>query len=198
MEPPEQLLLESGEALLSDLYQLLVVERRTLSEYDLMQCLARGGLAAFGELGGGDQLRLFTLHFTLFHLLYRLQRQWLSEGIGYLSVTPLGIGLQPLLEGGGNAIGDHDPVRDYYLDITQLTTTSAAAIDRLLGRFWAQFAGGSARAEALATLGLEGSVGPAALRRRYQELVMRHHPDRGGDQAHLQAINAAMATLRGR
>jgi len=34
-----------------------------------------------------------------------------------------------------------------------------------------------------------------AILRQYRRLAMRHHPDRGGERARLQAINAAMAIL---
>lgn len=35
------------------------------------------------------------------------------------------------------------------------------------------------------------------IKRHYRRLAMRHHPDRGGDKAQLQIINAAMEALLG-
>jgi curved DNA-binding protein CbpA len=47
----------------------------------------------------------------------------------------------------------------------------------------------------LATLGLSDPVDNDKIRQRYRELAMKHHPDRGGDQALLQDINRALQTL---
>ena len=41
-------------------------------------------------------------------------------------------------------------------------------------------------------------LAPAELRRRWQELARRHHPDLGGDTRAMQEINAAYASLRPR
>ena len=48
----------------------------------------------------------------------------------------------------------------------------------------------------LAVLGLDGSADLDAAQRRYRELAMAHHPDRGGDAAQFQAIQEAIAILR--
>ncbi|VAW86545.1 hypothetical protein MNBD_GAMMA18-476, partial [hydrothermal vent metagenome] len=49
---------------------------------------------------------------------------------------------------------------------------------------------------ALSQLGLKAPVTDEQIRRRYKELVMQHHPDRGGNEQQLQALNQAMAVLK--
>ena len=49
---------------------------------------------------------------------------------------------------------------------------------------------------ALAVLGLDATADLSAAQRRYRELAMAHHPDRGGDAGRFQAIQEAIAILR--
>jgi DnaJ-class molecular chaperone len=76
-----------------------------------------------------------------------------------------------------------------------LQQTGKAEVDALLKDFWAMLSRHDQRSEALQLLGLSDPVSNGAIRRRYRELVMRHHPDRGGDTQHQQLLNAAIATL---
>lgn len=45
------------------------------------------------------------------------------------------------------------------------------------------------------TLGVERNAGPEDLKRAYRKLAAKHHPDRGGDTAAFQEIQAAYDTL---
>lgn len=54
-----------------------------------------------------------------------------------------------------------------------------------------------ARREALGVLGFDGEPGEAALRRRFQELVLALHPDRhGADAARAERLRAVIAAYR--
>lgn len=88
-----------------------------------------------------------------------------------------------------------DPLRDYYLDLQHLDDTGAADVTALLEAFWQGMTRTDQRAEALQVLGLSDPVDDVRIQRRYRELVMRHHPDRGGETAQLQLLNTAIATL---
>ena len=88
-----------------------------------------------------------------------------------------------------------NPLRRYYLDLSHLYQTGSAEVESLLNAFWQRMAQTDQREEALQVLGLAAPVDDASIRRRYRELVMRHHPDRGGETARLQLLNAAVATL---
>lgn len=88
-----------------------------------------------------------------------------------------------------------DPLRAYYLDLTHLEKTGKQEVLELLDTFWLRYTRHDRRAEALAALGLADPVDHLEIKRRYRELAMEHHPDRGGEMEKLQAINAAMGLL---
>lgn len=166
-----------------------------LSEYDLL-CRLRDctGLPAEFHAPLPTTLQLFRCHFMLFHVLYRLQTDYAGAQQAHLEIGPLKIGLHPWREAGQELTGA-DPLRSYYQDLSQLEATDAADVADLLADFWSRLARGDARQTALQTLGLEDPVDQTTIKARYRELVMTHHPDRGGDTARLQAINEAMALL---
>ncbi|NIV37905.1 MAG: DnaJ domain-containing protein, partial [Anaerolineae bacterium] len=86
-------------------------------------------------------------------------------------------------------------LRDYYLDLSQLEGMDAQRVADLIAQFWTRHQAQDARADALATLGLRDPVDAPTIKQTYRRLAMRHHPDRGGDAAQLQAIHQAMQTL---
>ena len=90
---------------------------------------------------------------------------------------------------------DVDPLRDFYLDITQLEKISADDVDEMLGGFWSSFHNNESRQQALSVLGLSDPVNDDDIKQQYRRLAMQHHPDRGGDDSSLQGINAAMSIL---
>lgn len=142
-----------------------------------------------------DPVILFQQHFILFHCLYRLQQLLLEQGKTSLSISPLNIRLTPAFSSAGQQLASQDPVRDYYLDLSHFEQTGRAEVDALLTQFWTSLARQSRREAALQTLGLHDPVNDTQIRRRYRELVMLHHPDRGGETERLQQLNAAITSL---
>lgn len=182
-----------GETFLGIVSDCLAGHPEGLSEHALLGLLREAGHLDFGP--GGDALHgLFRDHFLLFHALYRLRDRAWAERRATLEIGPLRIRWLPYLEG-ENAVGAPDPLREYYLDPANLRATSAGDVADLLSAFWTRLGRRERRAEALAQLGLADPVDDAAIRRAYRRLAMAHHPDRGGDDARLQAINAAAAVL---
>ncbi|WJW76113.1 DNA-J related domain-containing protein [Thiohalobacter sp. IOR34] len=168
-----------------------------LGEYALLQALRESDAGLVPERLD-DELSLFQTHFLLFHCLYRIDQRLSRMGEGRLEIGALCIRLLPSTTGDASqALGSPDPLRDYYLDLANLDT-GREEVNRLLDGFWRRYLRQDARAEALAVLGLEAGADEAAIRQRYRRLAMQHHPDRGGDAARLQEINAALATLLGR
>lgn len=165
-----------------------------LTEHDLIRKLAHDD-PAFGSDVFADELTLFQCHFILFHLLYRLRDDLWKNGEGDLAIHCLKIELRPLLADNGQLPAAHDPLRDYYLDLANLESTGKQEVLAMLDTFWLRFARLDRRAEALAALGLADPVDDAEIKRRYRELAMEHHPDRGGEMEKLQEINAAMGLL---
>ena len=139
---------------------------------------------------------LFCAHFVLFHALYRLRdRAWQAQQ-AHLEIRPLNIRWQPY-HGGQGGLARPDTLREYYLDLSNLEQTSARDVDALLAAFWVRFQRRDQRAAALMELGLSDPVDDATIKRTYRQLVMQHHPDRGGETERLQVINAAVKALLG-
>ncbi len=167
-----------------------------LSEFELLQALRQREGLGFAPERLDDSETLFRTHFLLFHLLYRISDALAEGGGGGLEIGVLRIARRP--PGGGEGLpGVHDPLRDYYLDLSNLDTRREE-IDRMLDDFWRGFVRHDRRGEALQVLGLDADADEETIRRRYRRLAMEHHPDRGGDKDRLQAINAAMAVLSGK
>lgn len=143
-----------------------------------------------------DPVSLFRQHFILFHALYRLEQELAASHRGQLQINPLQIVLTPNTAPDGSPQLDRpDPLRNYYLDLNHLYQTGKEELKALLRSFWQRLRQNDHRTEALAVLGLADPVDETSIRRRYRKLVMRHHPDRGGDTQQLQMLNAAIATL---
>ena len=165
-----------------------------LSEHDLIRKLAHDD-PAFCPDAYTDELSLFQCHFILFHHLYRLRDELWNNREGDLAIHCLKIVLRPCPDGSDCLPATPDPLRAYYLDLTHLEKTDKQEVLELLDTFWLRFACHDRRAEALAALGLADPVDDPAIKRRYRELAMEHHPDRGGEMEKLQVINAAMELL---
>lgn len=166
-----------------------------MSEYELLQQLRDSHHQQFRDTDYHDQHALFNIHFMLFHILYRLRGKLLDEGGRYLDICPLKIRILPCRETSSSELSEHDPLQEYYLNLDNMEQTDAAGVEAMLQDFWQRFLGNGQRERALKILGLEDPVEESAIRRRYRRLVMQHHPDRGGNTADLQALNAALACL---
>jgi hypothetical protein len=164
-----------------------------IGEYELLQELAAS--LPFFVLRGLDTLALFQRHFLLYHCLYRLQQALWESASGHLQISALAIRLSPYQTQPSTQLAEPDPLRTYYLDLSQLDKTLQSEVDEMLASFWQRLARRDTRAEALTILGLSDPIDDKTIQQRYRQLVMSHHPDRGGDTATLQLLNAAMADL---
>lgn len=177
------------------LREILALHPEGLSEYELLSQLRGDSRSGFAPGRSEDPQDLFRTHFLLFHLLYRLRDELRREQTGDLEIHTLKIRWHTHIDGDPQALGRPDPLAVYYLDLDNLKATTRADIERMLGQFWARFARFDRRGAALAVLELPEDADADSILRQYRRLAMRHHPDRGGDAARLQAINAAMAIL---
>ncbi|ADC71002.1 heat shock protein DnaJ domain protein [Thioalkalivibrio sp. K90mix] len=169
---------------------------RGCTEHGLIAQLRDLDVEPFAAARLQEPLSLFQTHFVLFHCLYRLRDQLAGQG-EWLRIHCLDIGVEPLpvVDAGSGLPARGDPLRAYYLDLMRLERMDAAAVEALLGEFWSHLARDQQREQALEVLGLEDPVDAAAIRQQYRRLAQRHHPDRGGDTATLQRINAARWVL---
>jgi hypothetical protein len=165
-----------------------------ISEHDLLKTLAEAEPDSKDADPFKDNHSLFRAHFLLFHLLYKLRNALRANRDAELEISPLNILLRPY-QPGEAGLETHDPLADYYLDLSNLENTSGQQVDEMLARFFLRLSHQDKRQEALATLGLDDPVDEDTIKQTYRRLAMQHHPDRGGDKDRLQAINAAMRIL---
>lgn len=169
-----------------------------VSEHALIKELVEEGLLPAGFNEGS--LALFQTHFLLFNALYRLQdelaAQQLALDIGLVNIR---VREQQGAQSSALDFGRQSRLRDYYLDWSHFNGATEESVAELLESFWQQFeacpVADSEKAAALASLELCEPVTYAEIKMRYRRLVMREHPDRGGDNARLQTLNDAMAVL---
>lgn len=166
-----------------------------LTEHDLIRQLSNND-PCYCTDAYTDKLSLFQCHFILYHHLYRLRDNLWNARQADLSIHCLKIVLNPFPNSIDHLPAIPDPMRGYYLDLSQLEETGQNDVLDLLDAFWLRFTRHERRTEALAALGLSDPVDDPAIKRRYQELAMEHHPDRGGQLERLQIINAAMELLK--
>jgi hypothetical protein len=179
------------------LLKVLLLYPTGLSEFELIQKLETDGQPGFETDCLKGNLSLFQTHFFLFHSLYLLREQLaLDQEQQYqLEITPLCIQIIPLKEKNATSLAEHNPLRDYYLDLNNLKEVNETEVNQLFTRFWERFITNDERRDALKELELQDPVEWPTIKKQHRRLAMQHHPDRGGDEERLQAINAAMEIL---
>ena len=165
-----------------------------LSEYELLGKLRELDALPDETLTATSHLELFQVHFLLFHVLYQLRDEYWKQQKAHLEISPLKIQFLPYRKATTD-LSEADPVKEYYQDLSNLEQTDSDDVIELLSRFWMRMEGGEQRRQALQTLGLDDGADFATIKKRYRELAMQHHPDRGGEAGKLQEMNAAMAWL---
>lgn len=188
--------LDPSQDLADQVLQLLQAAPDGLAEYALIQQLKTHHSGHLPNLPLTDKLVLFRTHFLLFNALYRLRdRLWQAQTY-LLEISPLCIRLLPY-QAGSAALSERDALRDYYLDMSQLSDTDERDVERLLTSFWTRMQGGEEKLAALQLFELDDDapLDLARIKQRYRQLVSLHHPDRGGSTQRLQSINKAMEIL---
>ena len=178
---------------------LLVLLQRADGSYkvhELMAVLRQQG--AIPVLADDEQLQLFRVNFLIMNALYQLQAELYEEG-WWLVISSLDIRLEPLADTpeASHAFAVGDNLCSYYLDWQVFWQTDRAEVEALLNRFWRAYDGEGHKAEALALFELNEGASQEAIRRRWRELALQHHPDRGGDAETFIRIRWAWQCLRG-
>lgn len=189
--------LGDDEPRLALLAALLTTRPEGIREHELMGLLAARRVPPFAGRGGAGLLDLFQRHFILRHLLYRLRDRLLASGEGDIVLDAIGVRRTVHPGSRDGAVAPPEPLRRYYLDIGELEAMDAATVDDLIDGFWRRYRKAGQREWALEVLGLTSDSSPAAIRRRYRQLAMREHPDRGGNGSRFARINAAYSVLVG-
>ncbi len=201
--------LEPEMDLAEQIFGLLREQPEGCSEYQLIQQLKARHSTHIPNLPLLDKLVLFRTHFLVFNALYRLRDQLWGENSYNLQISPLCVQLQPYVAGTSGVV-ENDPLREYYLDMTNLRDTDEEEVERLLASFWSRMRGDfvdgrsdswdpEQKRAALELFELDQeatSLSLHTIKRRYRQLVSIHHPDRGGSTARIQSINLAMEILQ--
>ncbi len=201
--------LEPDMDLAEQIFVLLREQPDGCSEYELIQQLKARHSTHIPNLPLLDKLVLFRTHFLVFNALYRLRDQLWGETSHTVQILPLCVQLQPYAPGLSGVV-ENDPLRDYYLDLTNLRDTDETEVERLLASFWSRMRGDhegdrneiwdpEQKRAALELFELDqeaASLSLHTIKRRYRQLVSIHHPDRGGSTTRLQSINLAMEILQ--
>ncbi|HDX8591484.1 TPA: molecular chaperone [Aeromonas dhakensis] len=160
---------------------LLALLRQASGSYKVHELLAELRRQELIPPLPGDEQQLFRLNFLIMNALYQLQAELHDEG-WWLLISTLDIRLEPLApRNTASALARGEALRSYYLDWQVFWQTDREEVEALLGSFWRAYARDEHRAEALILFALPAGAGPDAIRRRWRELALQHHPDRGGD-----------------
>lgn len=194
--------------LAEQIFVLLCEQPEGCSEYHLIQQLKARRSTHIPNLPLLDKLVLFRTHFLVFNALYSLRDQLRGENRHDLQISPLCVRLLPYTPG-ASGLAESDPLRDYYLDWTNLRDTDEEEVERLLACFWSRMGGTQPgllhdswdpeqKRAALELFELDqqsAALNLATIKKRYRQLVSIHHPDRGGSTGRIQSINLAMEIL---
>jgi len=188
----------------STLLNLIKSQPAGIKEYDLLKRLQEQ-LPENERVTRFDNLVLFQQHFLLFHALYKLNDQLHADQAGQLLISALNIQWLPHnTDNNVNSLVGHipfdlvksDPLREYYLDINNLQDTSSEDVDNLLASFWINIDLNDEKSCALALFELDEPCNLVTVKKRYRELLSKHHPDKGGSVEMTQSLNEAMTVLK--
>jgi hypothetical protein len=195
--------LPTVEELIPQVENVLNANPQGISEYEFLTQLGEKVPFFCSQQTRSANLRLFQRHFLLFHCLYQLDHLYRTQHLVRIGISPLEIRLIAGEKEDENdapsrqarQLDTPDSVREYYLDLSNLENTGDLEVDELLGKFWLALARHDARDDALKLLGLSDPIDNTSIRKRYREMVMQHHPDRGGETGMLQQLNSAISKL---
>ena len=193
--------MEEDIEILSVALAQLLDEKPQWTEHELIETLQQPPYELFAADALRDTLSLFQTHFLIFHCLYCLRADWLSEQTADIEINTLRIrrvSWQP----GEDALQTSDPLASYYLDLSQLTGTGAADVDAMLNDFWDKMAGSRPKQSsamsfehACEIMLLAPPLSVPELKRQYRRLIHQYHPDKGGSLVKMQTVKKAYQTL---
>lgn len=183
-----------SDSLVSRLEALLRGTTGRISEHELIRRLRREGCPEIPEIGHRDLYGLFRTHFRLFHALYRLRDRLRQNRRAELVPDPTQIRLTAWRPG-TEELDHHDDLAAFYADLSHLESTRPEDVARMVTGLQKRQRRAARRTEALAVLGLDEHAPADRIKRRYRQLAMHWHPDRGGDAQRFRELQEAMGVL---
>jgi hypothetical protein len=162
-------------------------------EYELLSYIDKYHPEFFAVLGQNPSL--FKQHFFLFNHLYKLNQQLIAND-HCLIISALEIRLCELSKA-GTQIGNSDPLKEFYLDESNLRL-SDHEITQMMQQFWRKYMAQEKKVEAIKILSLENEKGLSKeiVKKKYNQLAKEHHPDKGGDKNRFIKIKQAYEELK--
>jgi len=170
------------------------------TEHEIISKLKADKISPFDQLNLQHSKDLFCAHFLTMHALYQLQNEYFCkqqycleiqsvkiERLPYFSNTVINENADPLIQ--------HDPLKDYYLDISHYFETSENEVNELLSSFWKKYLAQDDKQQALKTLELPANSSYEVIKKQYRLMAQKHHPDKGGCSKYFTKINAAKSIL---
>ncbi len=170
-------------------------EDNCVKEYELIRWLDNNHASFYRELG--ESPSLYKKHFLLFHYLYQLN-QLLIESHQSLSISSLEIRLLDTRHSEpSKAVGETDQLTTFYLNKENLNL-SEEEVSKMLESFWQKYLAIDKKAEAIKQLNLEDSpdLNLTIIKKRFNQLAQKHHPDKGGDQEIFHRVKQAYNDLK--
>lgn len=177
---------------------LLRTHPEGMSELVMLRTLQAPPWQLFETIDFSSPTALYPVHFLLFHSLYRRRESLAEESRETIDIHALSIRLRALDVAGEQQTGQHDALHAFYRDPAN-HDLAEGTINRMLDDFWQGITrpADDELAQACRTLAIDtppSDLGTA--RAAFRRLAMHHHPDRGGSNEQLQALNRAIATVR--
>lgn len=169
-----------------------------MSELAMLRTLQEPPWQLFETIDFSSPAALYPVHFLLFHSLYRRRESLASESGETIDISALNIRLRALDVAGAQQADQHDALYAFYRDPAN-HDLAESTINRMLDDFWQGITRPPDDELHQACRALDIEAPPPDLgtaRAAFRRLAMRHHPDRGGSNEQLQALNRAMATIR--
>jgi len=164
------------------------------TEHELLSELSINAVTPFDQFNIQHSKDLFSAHFLLMHALYHLQLNYLETKQYCLTIKAIKVERLDFSSGTDSLI-QHDPLREYYLDIKHYFETSEAEVNDLLNTFWTKFLAQEDKQQALDTLELPADSDYPSVKKQYRLLAQQHHPDKGGCGQQFAKISAAKRIL---
>ena len=184
-------------------------KKNPCTEHEIISKLKMDQISPFDQLNIQNSKDLFCAHFLTMHALYQLQNEYLSKQQHCLDIHSIKIERHPYYSNTAltkstteNELSEniapptqHDPLKDYYLDISHYFETSENEVNELLNSFWKKYLAQDDKQQALTTLELPANSSYNTIKRQYRLLAQKHHPDKGGCGKYFAKINAAKSIL---
>jgi len=164
------------------------------TEHEILSMLQADKVGPFDQLNLKHSKDLFCAHFLTMHALYQLQNEYLSKQQYCLDIQSVKIERTHYIKN-SEGLMHHDPLKDYYLDISHYFETSENEVNELLSSFWKKYLAQDDKQQALKTLELPANSSYEVIKKQYRLMAQKHHPDKGGCSKYFTKINAAKSIL---